>query len=124
MAGGQAGGHSFTGPQVESPVPSCAGRLRRSAQQLASCWQGARRILTPLLLSCWAASGTWSGDKGREDNHVAAAELSGHLASPLSWGPPVRQSHGLGSVCGQEEAGDNAYELAFQHSAHRPAHVS
>lgn len=36
-AGGQARGHSFTGPQVESPVPSCVSRLRHSDQQLASC---------------------------------------------------------------------------------------
>lgn len=36
-AGGQAGGHPFTGPQVESPVPSCVSRLHHSDQQLASC---------------------------------------------------------------------------------------
>lgn len=35
-AGGQAGGLSFTGPQVESPVPSCVSRLHHSDQLLAS----------------------------------------------------------------------------------------
>lgn len=57
VAGGQARGRPFTGPQAESPVPSCVSRLRRSGLQLASCLRGAHRILTPLL-SCWAASGT------------------------------------------------------------------
>lgn len=37
VAGGPARGRSFTGPQAESPVPSCVSRLRRSGPQLASC---------------------------------------------------------------------------------------
>ena len=73
VAGGQARGRSFTGLQAESPVPSCVSHLRHSDQQPASCWRGAHRILTPLL-SCWAASGTWSGGRGdtkerRRDDH-------------------------------------------------------
>lgn len=37
VAGGPARGCSFTGPQAESPVPSCVARLHRSGPQLASC---------------------------------------------------------------------------------------
>lgn len=65
-AGGQARGHSFTGPQDGSPVPSCVSHLHHSGQQLASCQQGAHQILTPLL-SCQAASGTWSRLRGWEE---------------------------------------------------------
>lgn len=110
QAGGQARRHSFTGPQVESPVPSCVSHLHHSDQQLASCQQGARQTRTPLL-SCWAASGTCGGGgvgrRGQKEKTIKALTRSyqtiQHIS--LSWWPPICHTELYQSVANGKAGG-------------------